>query len=224
MSSIIIHGPAPPLRGRLTVPGAKNAGLPILTVAALAGGSVTVTNVPALTDIAELLAIFRDLGCDVRRDGSSVRITRAHAVRTADIPPDRARRLRGSIYAIVLPLASIGSATTAVPGGDQIAGRTLAPHARAVAGFGMEMRIAQGRVSVTGGPPRPSELVLDDEGTTATGIAVMLAASCDGRSVIRNASMEPENDDILDAIAALGGEVARDGRTIIVRGPLRGAA
>ena len=61
MNVINING-GTPLYGEMTVGGSKNAILPILAACILTDEKVTVTNVPKITDVNDMLYIMRDLG------------------------------------------------------------------------------------------------------------------------------------------------------------------
>lgn len=218
--SVEIVGPSAPLVGRINPPGSKNACLPLLVAASLVGHPVTLRNVPALADVSVLLEILHHLGCEVQGTSGEVMI-RGPASCGLSVPGTLSVRLRGALYSLALPACLMGRAYIGAIGGDVLSGRTLAPHVRAFAGFGMQMSVRGEGYEISGGPPRPGDFVLDDNGNTATGISVLLASRCEGRSVIRGASLEPENDDLLDFLRRFGVASERDGRTIIVEGALR---
>ena len=54
------------LHGTVRVPGAKNSVLPLLAASLLCTQTVTLENVPGLTDVACAVRILRELGCGVR--------------------------------------------------------------------------------------------------------------------------------------------------------------
>lgn len=55
-----------PLAGQVTIGGAKNSALPIVTAAALASvGETILDNVPNNSDIQHLCQIMRELGCEM---------------------------------------------------------------------------------------------------------------------------------------------------------------
>ncbi|MDG4770957.1 hypothetical protein [Solwaraspora sp. WMMD792] len=55
-------------------------------------------------------------------------------------------------------------------------------------------------------------------------MAAIVAAILDGRSVIREASSEVEVDDVLEVLRVLGACADRDGSSLVVTGPMTGAA
>jgi len=56
-----------PLRGEVTVSGAKNAVLPILAATLMADGPCTIEGVPDLRDMDTMLRILRALGAEAER-------------------------------------------------------------------------------------------------------------------------------------------------------------
>jgi hypothetical protein len=77
MEAFVIEG-ARPLSGSIRAAGNKNAALPIVAACLLADEPITLTNVPAITDVETMLDLAADLGADVQRvGGGEVRITAA---------------------------------------------------------------------------------------------------------------------------------------------------
>lgn len=222
MRTITVHGSTGPLRGTPSIAGSKNAAMPLLAAAALSRRQVWLRRVPRIADLAGLTSALAAFGDEIRREGPDLLITPGAIVRD-EIPANVSAALRGSLYALVVPAVVLGRARCGPIGGDSLS-RTMAPHARAFAGFGMDLRPCGAGWEVTGGPPRPSDFVLGDRGNTATGIAILLAACCDGESIIREASSEPENDDLLDFVRAAGARARREGRTLLIGGPMSGGA
>ena len=86
-----------PLEGRLTVQGAKNSVLPILSAALLAPGRSVIENCPDLSDVSAALDILSLLGCQVDRRGDMVTVDAS--VLRRSVFPRRHARPRGIRYA-----------------------------------------------------------------------------------------------------------------------------
>ncbi|WP_208530893.1 hypothetical protein [Pseudomonas aeruginosa] len=220
---IRVDGPAPRLEGEIEVPGAKNVAMPLLVAAALQGRALRVDNVPRIADVGHLLELLRVCAVDSEIRRSSVTL-REHQPLPALVcfPADTAARLRGAVYALALPASQGRRAVLPCIGGDFIASRSFAPHCRALRGFGLEVRHSDGALEITGGRPRPAEFDLDDQGITATCLAILIAGALEGRTVLSTASLETECDDVIAALNALGARASREGRTILVDGPYGG--
>ena len=115
MSELYIQGGIP-LRGRLTVQGAKNCVLPLLAACLLVPGPVELSNCPRLTDVDAALAILRRLGCRAEQAGHTIRVDASGASGTA-IPEEQMRAMRSSIIFLGPLLARMGEARMSYPGG-----------------------------------------------------------------------------------------------------------
>ena len=73
MDEIIIKG-GRTLSGEVSVGGAKNAALPILTASILAKGKFTFYNVPNLRDIDSIKELLSNMGASVECSGHTVQI------------------------------------------------------------------------------------------------------------------------------------------------------
>ena len=71
MSYITIRG-GRPLRGEITVQGAKNSVLPILAATLLAGDECRIEGCPHLSDVDSACDILRYLGCRARWDAGDL--------------------------------------------------------------------------------------------------------------------------------------------------------
>ena len=111
-----------PLEGRLAVQGSKNSVLPILAAAILIPGESVIHNCPHLSDVDNTLDILRLLGCQVLRDGTTVRINASHLTRW-DIPDRLVREMRGSVVFLGSLLARLGAAQLCYPGGCELGPR-----------------------------------------------------------------------------------------------------
>ena len=98
-----------PLEGCVAVHGAKNSALPILAATLLAPGEHVLHNCPDLTDIAAALAILSCLGCQVRREGSTVVVNTIHR-RGCAVPDRLMGQMRASVRFLGSLLASSGEA------------------------------------------------------------------------------------------------------------------
>lgn len=215
-----VRGPSPPLAGRISLPGSKNSAMPILVGASLANSPVTVLGLPDIADLRRLEELLVSLGVSIRAAEAGVAVDGTR-LKGDSIPGGQSSRFRGSIYGLIPPVVRFGRARIGPIGGDCIPGRTLEPHQRAYLGFGLRLEAVGENWLATGGPPRAAEFALNDNGISASATALLLAATCPGRSVISGVSAELEVLDVEAALRALACDVRRDGRTVIVQGPIR---
>jgi len=216
----IVNGPSKPLVGSCRIAGSKNTAMPVLAAASLCQQPFIVRNVPQIGDVERLCEILCGIGVAVTRAGSDCRFEPSH-IRGSRLPA-AASRLRGSIYALAPMAVFLGRGEAAQIGGDPLAGRSLEPHARALAGFGLTVTLRNGGVEFSGGPPKAAEFDLYDRagGISASALALMLAAAVQGRSCVRRISLEPEVLDCAAFLRCLGAKIDLEGDTAMVEGPL----
>ncbi|MBV9596767.1 MAG: UDP-N-acetylglucosamine 1-carboxyvinyltransferase [Chloroflexi bacterium] len=229
-TAYVIEGGVP-LRGTLPVSGAKNAVLKLMAAAVLCGEPCTIGNAPRIADVEYILETLRDLGaaaCWI--DGNTLSI---HA-RNLDwdfIPLEAAKRLRASFVLLGPMLGRRGKVIIPNPGGDRIGRRPVNVHVEALRALGAEIDYKWGYYYARAPEGlRGTELRLAEASVTGTENVLMSAVLADGRTVISNAAAEPEVDNLIDFLNAMGGCVRRDERdvhTIAVEGvrseSLRGA-
>lgn len=219
-TTLYVQGGTPALQGSLHIPGSKNSAMPLLTLASLQAQPVTVKQVPSISDITHLLELLAYAGSSAVKQENQVTFEGLQLeTGPYTFPAALSTRLRGAIYALALPASRGVHARLESIGGDFIGSRSFTPHLRALAGFGLQVSGQGNAVAITGGHPRPSEFSIDDKGITATSLAIIVAASLDGESIIKDASLETECDDVLAAARHFGAQAERDGRSLIIKGP-----
>ena len=122
--------PGGPLRGAVTVSGAKNAVLPIMAAALLADERSIIENVPRVTDVLTMIEILRRLGVEVAFTGDQLTITPGRFAGTV-APYDLVSRMRASICVLGPLLARHGKAQVSMPGGCVIGPRVFDRHVAA---------------------------------------------------------------------------------------------
>jgi UDP-N-acetylglucosamine 1-carboxyvinyltransferase len=217
MEAFIIEG-ARPLTGSIRAAGNKNAALPIVAACLLADGPVTLTNVPAITDVETMLELAADLGAEVERlGGGKVRISGA-GVTKHELDEELCSRIRASILFAGPLLARQGRALVPPPGGDVIGRRRLDTHIHALTRLGADVRAERVYDMRTDGL-RGAEIFLDEASVTGTENIVMAAVLAPGDTVIGNAASEPHVRDLCRFLVALGAEIEGIGSNVLrIRG------
>ena len=82
MSEIQIYGQFP-LKGEISIQGAKNAVLPMMAAALLHRGVTVLMNVPVIRDVSCMADILEYLGCRLERQGGCLAIDGSHIENTA---------------------------------------------------------------------------------------------------------------------------------------------
>ena len=126
MEKYVING-GNKLYGSVKIQSAKNSVLPILAAAVLTDGKVTITNVPHISDVRNMVKILTRLGCSAVFDGENIIIDSS----TADcfeIPSGLAHELRSSVFLLGSLISRFKMAKIAFPGGCDIGLRPVDLH------------------------------------------------------------------------------------------------
>ncbi|MDD1782237.1 UDP-N-acetylglucosamine 1-carboxyvinyltransferase [Enterovibrio sp. ZSDZ35] len=209
MQKFRVHGGGP-LRGDVTISGAKNAALPILFAALLAEEPVEVANVPKLRDIDTTMELLSRLGATVSRNGS-VHVD-ASEITEFCAPYDLVKTMRASIWALGPLVARFGKGQVSLPGGCAIGARPVDLHIHGLEQLGATITLDEGYVKAhVDGRLKGAHIVMDKVSVGAT-VTIMCAATlAEGTTVIENAAREPEIVDCAKFLNMLGAKVSGAG-------------
>ena len=131
MASFIIEG-GHPLQGTITPQGAKNEALEVICATLLTSQPVTISNIPDIRDINNLIQLLREIGVNVTRDSRHTYTFCADKLNLDFLESDdfvhRSAALRGSVMMIGPLLSRFGKAVITSTGGDKIGRRRLDTH------------------------------------------------------------------------------------------------
>ncbi|MBI4520363.1 MAG: UDP-N-acetylglucosamine 1-carboxyvinyltransferase, partial [Gemmatimonadetes bacterium] len=200
-----------PLSGRIRPAGNKNAALPALAATLLASEPVTLENMPRIEDVQTQLELLQSLGASVEWTGpSSVRVDTT-AVRSSEVNPELAKRIRASILLAGPLLARFGRASMPPPGGDVIGRRRLDSHFLALSRLGAEVEEGES-FELVAPRLRGRDIFLDEPSVTATENAIMAAVLADGRTRLRNVAQEPHVQDLCRLLNSMGAQIGGVGQ------------
>jgi UDP-N-acetylglucosamine 1-carboxyvinyltransferase len=214
MERFIIKG-GQPLKGEVSIGGAKNAALGIIAAAIMAEDTVTIENVPDVRDIRVLLQAIRDIGARVENfDDNTVKIN-GSSINTICVDGDYIKQIRGSYYLLGALLGKFNKAEVALPGGCNIGSRPINLHIKGFEALGARVDIEYGMIKAYAEHLNGSHIYLDKVSVGAT-INIMLAASlAEGRTVIENAAKEPHIVDVANFLNAMGASIKGAGTDVI---------
>ncbi|WP_281545382.1 UDP-N-acetylglucosamine 1-carboxyvinyltransferase [Grimontia sp. SpTr1] len=213
MQKFRVHGGGP-LRGEVTISGAKNAALPILFAALLAEEPVEVANVPKLRDIDTTMELLSRLGAKVSRNGS-VHVD-ASNINEFCAPYDLVKTMRASIWALGPLVARFGKGEVSLPGGCAIGARPVDLHIHGLEQLGATITLDEGYVKAhVDGRLQGAHIVMDKVSVGATVTIMSAATLAEGTTVIENAAREPEIVDCAKFLNALGAKITGAGTDAI---------
>ncbi|HQT37013.1 MAG TPA: UDP-N-acetylglucosamine 1-carboxyvinyltransferase, partial [Sulfuricurvum sp.] len=191
MDYLRIQGPTK-LSGTVTISGAKNAALPLITLTLLAHNKVTLTNTPEVADIKTLLKLLENLGATSTLNNHVLELdtsTVNHTMANYDI----VKTMRASILVLGPLLARFGHCEVSLPGGCAIGQRPIDLHLKALEQMGAEITIHAGYVNAVAPKGlQGAHIIFDKITVTGTANIVMAAALAHGKTVLVNCAKEPE--------------------------------
>ena len=213
---IIVEG-GHPLYGEVTIHGAKNAVLPILS-ASLLLPETRLHNCPVLTDVTAACRILTHLGCSVRTEDETLLVQTENANGTG-IPQLLAGEMRGSIIFLGALLARFGRADIALPGGCKLGPRPIDMHLSGLRQMGACIEETEnGLCCFVPDRLKSADISLRYPSVGATENLLIAAVYANGETILRGAAMEPEIDSLIEFLTLAGAKIRRIGTIISVQG------
>jgi UDP-N-acetylglucosamine 1-carboxyvinyltransferase len=215
-----IHG-GNPIKGRISISGAKNSALPCMAASILTPETITLHNIPYVRDIITMRRLLEDIGAHVLTPELRTHKISAANVELLAAPYELVKTMRASVLALGPLIARFGKARVSLPGGCAIGARPIDLHLAALTKMGADVFLEAGDV-VARAPEdglKGAEISFDKISVTGTENLMMAATLARGRTTIHNAAREPEIKDLAELLNKMGARVRGAGTpTIQVEG------
>jgi UDP-N-acetylglucosamine 1-carboxyvinyltransferase len=202
------------LHGEVTISGAKNAVLPIMTAAILSSGENVIKNVPNLRDVVTMGKLLAHLGFGFHLEDNQV-LLQTKKVTSIEAPYDFVKTMRASVLVLGPLLARSGKARVSLPGGCAIGARPINLHIKGLEKMGAKITLSEGYIEATAKQLKGAEIYFDIPTVTGTENLMMAAALAKGTTLIENAACEPEVVDLANALISMGADIQGAGTSII---------
>lgn len=215
------------LNGEIYISGAKNAALPLICASLLTDETVTLTNMPILSDIRAMNALLVSIGTQIDEFDDFVdgHPTKTYSYRTKEFssliaPYDYVRKMRASYYVLGPILAREGHVELSLPGGCAIGARPMDIHLAALEQMGARIEIKNGYVHAdVDGRLKGAHIIFRFASVGATCNILMAAALAEGTTIIENAAKEPEIGDLVDLLNDMGAKISgKDTSVLTIEG------
>ena len=218
MEQYVVKGGVP-LRGKVSIGGAKNAALGILAAAIMTDDTVTIENVPNVRDTRVLLQAIEGIGAKVKYVyNNSVQIN-GGSICDTNVEYDYIRKIRASYYLIGALLGKYNEAHVALPGGCNIGSRPIDQHLKGFRALGADVDIEYGKIVAEAEELKGTHLYFDVVTVGATINVMMAAAMADGLTIMENVAKEPHVVDVANFLNSMGANIKGAGTDVIrIRG------
>ena len=214
MEQYVIKG-GNPLNGEVEIGGAKNAALAILAAAIMTDETVTIDNLPTVSDINVLLQAMKEIGARVERvDDHKVKINGSF-INDVTVDNEFIRKIRASYYLLGSLLGKYKRAAVALPGGCDIGSRPIDLHLKGFKTMGANVDIEHGLVVAEAENLTGAHIYLDKVSVGATINIMMAAAMANGKTIIENAAKEPHVVDVANFLNSMGANIRGAGTDVI---------
>ncbi len=216
-----------PLRGEVTISGAKNSVLPIMAASLLTPQPVTIRSAPMLRDVHTMMNILLAVGAKVERIEEATLNIQVSDAKSVCAPYDLVKTMRASFFVLGPLLSRFGEAQAPLPGGCAIGTRPVDQHLKGLKALGADLDFHDGyvRVLAPSGGLKGADVHFDRPTVGGTENLMMAACLARGTTRIRNAAREPEVCDLAKFLIAMGARIEGQGSDMITIegvGQLRG--
>ena len=217
-----------PLRGAITIGGAKNAALALMPACLLTDQTLSLSNLPHLVDITTMANLLSQHGVSMSLNGHApngghsgrvLELTAAEITNTT-APYDLVRKMRASVLVLGPLLARCRQAKVSLPGGCAIGTRPVDLHLKALEQMGAVIDLEEGYiVAHVNGRLKGAHIIFPQVTVGGTENILMAASLAEGETVIANAAREPEVADLAQCLVAMGAQIEGIGTgTIRIQG------
>ena len=223
MSSFIIEG-GHPLSGSIKPQGAKNEALEVISAVLLTEEKVTISNIPDILDVKNLLDLFASMGVKVTRLEKGTYSFQADSLDRQFIFSEdfvrKCSRLRGSVMVAGPLLARFGEVYFPKPGGDKIGRRRVDTHIAGLMNLGAQLaydeKLRAFHLSLPAGKRLEGKyMLLDEASVTGTANILMAASLASGKTTIYNAACEPYIQQLCRLLVGMGADIEGIGSNLL---------
>ena len=213
MASFIIEG-GHPLQGSITPQGAKNEALQVICASLLTHEPVTISNIPDILDVNNLILLLQEMGVKVQRNSRNEYTFQANELNLDYLDSvdfvKKCASLRGSVLMIGPLLGRFRKATVSKPGGDKIGRRRLDTHFLGFEKLGARFERDEQRnvYQIKAEQLQGTYMLLDEASVTGTANIIMASVLAKGVTTIYNAACEPYIQQLCHLLNQMGANIS----------------
>ena len=205
MDKFIIDG-GKPLKGRISISGAKNGSLALMPATILAPGTYHLNNTPNLRDVWTMSRLLMSMGIFCELNGNDLFVDSSN-IDSFEAPYEHVKKMRASFYVMGPLVARFGEAKVSMPGGCAWGPRPVDLHLKGLEKLGAEIKLEGGYVKARAKKLKGAKIHLDISSVGATGNILMASVLAEGTTVISNAALEPEITTLARMLVKMGARI-----------------
>ena len=210
--------PNGPLRGEVRVSGSKNAVTKHMVAAVLGTRPSVISNAPDVGDVGITAKILTSLGVGVGIDGDRITIEPTDTP-GARVPIEFTGLNRIPILLLGPLLLRNHEAFVPLVGGDRIGQRPVDFHIQSLEAMGAEVEVTPEGIRAQASRLHGARITLPYPSVGATETILLTAVGAEGRTVIRNAAVEPEVTELALFLQRMGARIGfGPERRIVIEG------
>jgi UDP-N-acetylglucosamine 1-carboxyvinyltransferase len=204
------------LKGRIKVKGSKNAILPAMASSVVFSDPLTLNKLPKIEDVSRMEELLKGLGATVRSKNGSFTID-SSKIKTTDLDEEISKRMRASIVLSGPLLARFGKVSFPHPGGCVIGERPIDMFLQNFIKMGAKVKVKKEIFSlqVSKNKLQSAEIFFRLPSVSATETFLLAAILAEGKTILRNSSMEPEIISLGEYLISCGAKIKGLGTTSI---------
>lgn len=214
MEKLVITGPTP-LKGEVSIHGAKNSAIAILPATLLCNGICTLYNVPNIIDVRLSCQILEELGSKITWLDSNSLIIDNRNINSTHPPLDLTSKFRASYYLIGAMLSRSKEIEVGLPGGCNLGARPIDQHLKGFEALGATANLSQGKICVTANKLTGTNIYMDVVSVGATINVLLASVFAEGTTTIDNVAKEPHVVDVANFLNSLGADIRGAGTDLI---------
>ena len=218
MHKIIIHG-GKKLSGEINISGAKNSAVALIPGAILCDESITLTNVPNISDVDSLEEMLQFLNAKIERKGNGEVFISSENIENKRIDETLVKKLRASYYFMGALLGKYKHVEMCFPGGCTIGARPIDIHLKGFKKLGATIKEDGDNFVIDAKELKGTKIYLDFASVGATINLMYAAVKATGETIIENAAKEPEIVNVATYLNNMGAKIIGAGtKTIKIKG------
>ena len=214
MEKLVITGKTP-LKGEVTISGAKNAAVAILPATLLIDGICTIENLPNISDVKKSCEILEGLGAKITWNTPNEITIDTRNIEKTEASEELTSKFRASYYIIGSMLGRKGKISVGMPGGCKLGARPIDQHIKGFEALGAKVDVGQGKIMASCDKLVGTSIYMDVVSVGATINVMLSAVLAEGTTVIDNAAKEPHVVDVANFLNTMGADIRGAGTDVI---------